>query len=182
MTFLNAEFMNKRIILLVEDDSMDAELATIALEAPEPTTQVVRVRDGAKALEYLYQRGEFENRPGGNPMLILLDLKMPKVGGLDVLKGIKSNEHLKQIPVIMLTSSRETIDLVECYKHGANAFVVKPMDFDEFTRVLRQLGLFWLQINEPPPAALGAEYIGSPRLRGAPGVEWPGGFAGGPGR
>jgi CheY-like chemotaxis protein len=149
--------MNKKIILLVEDDSRDAELATIALEAPELATQVVRVRDGAKALEYLYQRGEFENRPSGNPILILLDLKMPKVGGLDVLKSIKTKECLKQIPVIMLTSSRETTDLVECYKHGANAFVVKPMDFDEFTRAIKQLGIFWLQINESPPGASAKE-------------------------
>jgi CheY-like chemotaxis protein len=149
--------MSKKIILLVEDDSRDAELATMALEPPELTTQVVRVRDGAKALEYLYQRGEFENRPGGNPMLILLDLKMPKVGGLDVLKSVKTKEYLKQIPVIILTSSREPTDLVECYKHGANAFVVKPMDFDEFTRTIRQLGIFWLQINEFPPGAPGKE-------------------------
>jgi CheY-like chemotaxis protein len=111
----------------------------------------VVVCDGEKALDYLYSRGEFKARTGGNPILVLLDLKMPKVNGLEVLKVIKADEYLKIIPVVVLSSSREAPDLVECYKHGVNAYVVKPVDFPEFMRAVKQLGIFWAAVNEPPP-------------------------------
>jgi CheY-like chemotaxis protein len=138
-------------ILLVEDDPRDVELTLAALEEHHLANKVAVVGDGAKALDYLYRRGEFKTRVGGNPILVLLDLKMPKVNGLEVLKIIKADEHLKIIPVVVLSSSRETPDLVECYKHGVNAYVVKPVDFAEFMKAVQQLGIFWAAINEPPP-------------------------------
>ena len=107
--------------------------------------------NGAAALDYLYRRGEFKDRTGGNPILVLLDLKMPKVSGLEVLKTIKADEQLKLIPVVVLSSSRETSDLIQCYQHGVNAYVVKPVDFGEFVEAVKQLGIFWAAVNEPPP-------------------------------
>jgi CheY-like chemotaxis protein len=142
---------NIKNILLVEDDPRDVELTLAALEEQHLANKVVVVRDGEKALDYLYRRGEFKTRAGGDPILVLLDLKMPKVDGLEVLKIIKADEHLKMIPVVMLTSSRETPDLVGCYKNGTNAYVVKPVDFAKFMNALKQLGIFWAAINEPPP-------------------------------
>ena len=143
--------MNTKHILLVEDDPRDVELTLAALKDHHLGHKFFVVHDGAEALDYLYCRGRYKTRSGGNPILVLLDNKMPKISGLEVLKSIKTNEHLKVIPVVLLTSSRETPDLIEFYKHGVNAYVVKPVDFDEFMNAVKQLGIFWAAINEPPP-------------------------------
>lgn len=143
--------MNTKHLLLVEDDPCDEELTLTALAEHPMANKVFVVHDGAEALDYLYCRGKFQTRTGGNPIVILLDNKMPKVTGLEVLKIIKADEHLKVIPVVALTSSRETPDLIEFYQHGVNAYVVKPVSFAEFMKVIRQLGIFWATINEPPP-------------------------------
>jgi CheY-like chemotaxis protein len=148
---MNTEIRNIRNMLLVEDDPRDVELTLAALEEHHLANKVVVVHDGAEALDYLFCRGKFKARAGGNPIVVLLDLKMPKVNGLEVLKTIKDDACLKIIPVVVLSSSRETPDLVECYKHGVNAYVVKPVDFAEFMRALKHLGVFWAAINEPPP-------------------------------
>jgi CheY-like chemotaxis protein len=138
-------------ILLAEDDPHDVELTLAALEEYHLANKVVTVSDGAEALDYLYCRGKFQNRANGNPILVLLDLKMPKVNGLEVLKAIRADEGLKLIPVVVLSSSRETPDLVGCYQNGVNAYVVKPVDFGEFMKAVKQLGIFWAVVNEPPP-------------------------------
>ena len=143
--------MNIRHILLAEDDPRDAKLTLAALEEHHLANKVFVVNDGEAALDYLYCRGKYKTREGGNPVAILLDLKMPKVDGLEVLKAIKTDANLKTIPIVMLTSSRETPDLVECYEQGVNAYVVKPVDFNEFAKAVRQLGIFWAAVNEPPP-------------------------------
>lgn len=148
---MDTEIVNIKNILLVEDDPRDVELTLAALDEHNLTNKVFVVNDGEKALDYLYRRGEFKTRAGGNPILVLLDLKMPKVSGLEVLKIIKADEYLKIIPVVVLSSSRETPDLVECYKHGVNAYVVKPVDFPEFMMAVKHLGIFWAAVNEPPP-------------------------------
>ena len=129
-------------ILLVEDDPRDVELTLAALEEHHLANQIEVVNNGAEALDYLYCRGNFNHRTGGNPILVLLDLKMPKVSGLEVLKVIKADAQLKIIPVVVLSSSRETPDLVQCYQHGVNAYVVKPVDFGEFVDAVKQLGIF----------------------------------------
>ena len=141
---------SSRHILLAEDDPRDAKLTLAALEVNDLPHTVVVVNDGEAALNYLYCRGKFEARTGGNPIAVLLDLKMPKVDGMEVLKIIKSDPKLKTIPVMALTSSRETQDLNECYQHGVNAYVVKPVDFAEFAQAIRCLGVFWTAVNEPP--------------------------------
>jgi CheY-like chemotaxis protein len=143
--------LNIKHILLAEDDPRDAKLTLDALEGHRLANKVFLVHDGEAVLDYLYCEGKFKGREGGNPVALLLDLKMPKVDGLEVLKIIKADERLKSIPVIMLTSSRETPDLTECYAHGVNAYVVKPVDFQEFENAVNQLGIFWSAINEPPP-------------------------------
>ena len=148
---MGVETMHLKNILLVEDDPQDVELTLAALEEHHLANKVAVVRDGAEALDYLYRRGKFKTRAGGNPIVVLLDNKMPKVSGLEVLKTIKADAHLKMIPVVALTSSRETPDLIEFYKHGVNAYVVKPVDFSEFMKVVEQLGVFWAAVNEPPP-------------------------------
>jgi CheY-like chemotaxis protein len=140
-----------KTILLAEDDPRDAKLTLDALEGHRLANNVFVVNDGEAVLDYLYCEGKFKGREGGNPVALLLDLKMPKVDGLEVLKVIKADANLKSIPVIMLTSSRETPDLTECYAHGVNAYVVKPVDFQEFENAVNQLGIFWAAINEPPP-------------------------------
>jgi CheY-like chemotaxis protein len=145
--------VNIRHILLAEDDPRDAKLTLAALEGYNLANKVFTVHDGEAVLDYLYCRGKFEKREGGNPVVVLLDLKMPKVDGLEVLKIVKADEYLKTIPIVMLTSSRETPDLIECYKHGVNAYVVKPVDFNEFAKAVKQLGIFWAAVNEPPPRA-----------------------------
>jgi CheY-like chemotaxis protein len=141
-------------ILIVEDDAKDVELTLMALEDYKLTNDVVVTRDGQEALDYLYCRGQFHTRPGENPAVILLDLKLPKVDGLEVLKQIRSDERLKMTPVVVLTSSREEKDMVKSYKLGVNAYVVKPVDFHEFVNAVKELGVFWAIINEPPPGSM----------------------------
>jgi CheY-like chemotaxis protein len=143
--------VNIKNILLAEDDPGDVELTLAALEENHLANKVAVVRNGEEALDYLYRRGKFKMRLGGNPIVVLLDNKMPKVNGLEVLKIIKADEHLRTIPVVVLTSSRETPDLIEFYNHGVNAYVVKPVDFSEFMKAVKQLGVFWAAVNEPPP-------------------------------
>jgi CheY-like chemotaxis protein len=140
-----------RNILLVEDDPRDVELTLAALEEYHLANKVLVVHDGAEALDFLYCRGKFKTRARGHPVVVLLDIKMPKVNGLEVLKIIKADDCLKIIPVVVLSSSREAADLAECYKHGVNAYVVKPVDFAEFMKAIKHLGIFWAAINEPPP-------------------------------
>ena len=141
-------------ILMVEDDARDVELTLTALEEYNLANEVVVVHDGAEALDYLYYRGPFQMRTGDNPAVILLDLKLPLVDGLEVLKQIKSDEKLRMIPVVVLTSSKEETDMVASYKLGVNAYVVKPVDFHEFVNAIRELGVFWAVINEPPPGSM----------------------------
>lgn len=148
---MSPEIMNVKSILLAEDDPRDVELTLAALEEHHLANKVAVVGNGAEALDYLYRRGKFKLRGGGNPILMLLDLKMPKVNGLEVLKIIKADEQLKSIPVVILSSSRQTPDLIECYQHGVNAYVVKPVDFPDFVVAVKQLGVFWAAVNEPPP-------------------------------
>lgn len=138
-------------ILLVEDNENDVELTLAALDEFRLANEVDQARDGAEALDYLYRRGRFSERPEGPPVVVLLDLKMPKVDGLEVLRTMKSDPNLRAVPVVMLTSSREERDLVRSYELGANAYVVKPVDFQQFIESVRQLGCFWALINEPPP-------------------------------
>jgi len=141
-------------ILLVEDDPKDVELTMTALEEYNLANEVFVVRDGEEALDYLYSRGSFKARAKGNPAVILLDLKLPKVDGLEVLQKIRGNGTLKFIPVVVLTSSREERDMVASYKLGVNAYVVKPVDFHEFVNAIKELGVFWAVINEPPPGSV----------------------------
>ena len=141
-------------ILIVEDDPNDVELTLTALEDYNLVNDVVVTRDGQEALDYLYCRGQFSNRPNENPAVLLLDLKLPKVDGLEVLKQIKSDERLKMIPVVVLTSSHEEKDMARSYKLGVNAYVVKPVDFHEFVNAVKELGAFWAVINEPPPGSI----------------------------
>ncbi len=141
-------------ILLAEDNANDVELTLAALAEHNLANEVVVVRDGNEALDYLYRRGPFANRPGEHPAVVVLDIKMPKVGGLEVLRAIKQDEHLRVIPVVMLTSSREEGDLMRSYQAGVNAYVVKPVDFNQFSEAVKQLGLFWALINETPPGSL----------------------------
>ena len=138
-------------ILLAEDSPQDAELTLNALAEHNITNLVDVARDGAEALDYLYKRGKFVDRQGGNPVLVLLDLKMPRMDGLEVLRTVKADPQLRTIPVVILTSSREEQDVVRSYELGVNAYVVKPVEFDQFMRAVRDLGLFWLLINESPP-------------------------------
>ncbi|HBI68180.1 MAG TPA: two-component system response regulator [Massilia sp.] len=140
-------------ILLVEDNPHDLELTLVALAKSQLANEVVVVRDGAEALDYLLRRGEFAERPEGNPAVTLLDLKLPKVDGLEVLAEIRKTGALKSMPVVMLTSSKEEQDLVRSYELGVNAYVVKPVDFKEFVCAIADLGIFWAVLNEPPPGS-----------------------------
>jgi len=144
-------------ILLVEDDPKDVELTLTALDEYNLANEVVVARDGEEALDYLYYRGNFTMRSSENPAVLLLDLKLPKVDGLEVLKQIKVDEKLKMIPVVVLTSSHEERDMVASYRLGVNAYVVKPVDFHEFVNAIRELGIFWAIINEPPPGSIKAK-------------------------
>ena len=153
MTTEIAKIKKSKTILLVEDDSQDLELTLTALDDQSLTGRVVVVRDGAQALDFLYCRGEFSARVRGNPALVLLDNKMPKITGLEVLKTIRADEHLKFTPVVVLSSSREVSDVAACYQHGVNSYVVKPLYFEEFKKAIRELCIFWATVNEPPPMA-----------------------------
>jgi DNA-binding response OmpR family regulator len=141
-------------ILIVEDDPNDVELTLTALAEYNLANEVVVTRDGQQALDYLYCRGEFSTRPTGNPAVMLLDLKLPKVDGLEVLQQIKSDERLKMVPVVVLTSSHEEKDMMRSYRLGVNAYVVKPVDFHEFVNAVKELGVFWGVINAPPPGSV----------------------------
>jgi CheY-like chemotaxis protein len=146
--------MDKEIkdILLAEDDSKDLELTLTALRKNHIANRVIVVRDGAEVFDYLYREGEFAHRAGPNPSLILLDLRMPKVDGLEVLRRVKSDAKLNMIPVVVLTCSRAESDLVESYRLGVNAYVVKPVHFTEFVEAVSHLAMFWALVNEPPQA------------------------------
>jgi CheY-like chemotaxis protein len=141
-------------ILLAEDSAKDIELTLAALAEHNLANDVVVVRDGGEALDYLYRRGAYASRTNDNPAVVLLDLKMPKVDGIQVLRTIKADAALQKIPVVMLTSSREENDVVESYRLGVNAYVVKPVGFAEFVQAVSQLGVFWALINEPPPGTV----------------------------
>jgi CheY-like chemotaxis protein len=140
-----------RPILLVEDSPKDVELVLAALKRNKFANPVVVARDGAEALDYLYRRGGFAGASGPLPIVMLLDLKMPRVDGLEVLRQVKGDERLRIVPVVMLTSSREEADLVRSYELGVNAYVVKPVVFQEFVDAIKLTGNFWAVVNEPPP-------------------------------
>jgi len=140
-----------RPILLVEDNPRDLELTLAALAKCQLANDIVVARDGAEALDYLYGRNDYADRQPGDPAVVLLDLKLPKVDGLEVLERVKSDPNQRQIPVVMLTSSREERDLLRSYELGVNAFVVKPVDFNAFFEAIQDLGMFWAILNEPPP-------------------------------
>jgi CheY-like chemotaxis protein len=146
---------NLQRILLVDDSPRDREMALDALETYNLANEVVALRDGAEALDYLFRRGEFVGRSGGQPVVVLLDLKMPKVDGLEVLRQIKGDPNLRMIPVVVMTSSREEHDIVRSYQLGVNAYVVKPVRFEDFVDAVRLLGGFWAILNEPPPGSVG---------------------------
>ena len=141
-------------ILLVEDDPKDVELTLTGLGEYNLANEVVVARDGEEALDYLYRRGDFASRANGNPAVVLLDLKLPKINGFEVLEQVRAEENLKMIPVVVLTSSHEERDLVASYKLGVNAYVVKPVDFHQFVNAVKELGVFWAVINQPPPGSV----------------------------
>jgi CheY-like chemotaxis protein len=138
-------------ILLVEDDPKDIELTLAALAEHNLANGVAVARDGVEALDYLYRRGAFDRRAPGNPVVILLDLKMPRLDGMQVLRQLKADGQMRLIPVVVLTSSRESLDLQACYQLGVNAYVVKPVRFIDFMEAVKQIGVFWALINQPPP-------------------------------
>ena len=142
-------------ILLVEDDPNDAELTVMALTDNHLANEIVIARDGEEAL--VYRRGAYESKEGGNPIVVLLDLKLPKVDGLEVLKQVKSDPGLKKVPVVMLTSSREERDVLNSYDLGTNSYVAKPVGFEEFVESVKEVGLFWTVVNHPPPGSGGVD-------------------------
>jgi CheY-like chemotaxis protein len=144
-------------ILLVEDDPKDIELTLTALGEYNLANEIMVARDGVEALDYLYRRGEFALRPEGNPVVILLDLKMPRLDGAQVLRQLKSDEQMRFVPVVILTSSCESRDLEEAYRLGANAYVVKPVRFTEFVEAIKGIGVFWALINKPPLGSVGRQ-------------------------
>jgi len=146
---------NLKRILLAEDNERDIELVLDALEEHRLANEVIVVRDGAEALDYLYRRGKYGAREDNLPVVVLLDLKMPKVDGLEVLRQIKSDSKLKVTPVVMMTSSREEQDLVQSYQLGVNSYLVKPVKFQQFVESVKQLSVYWALMNEPPPGAAG---------------------------
>lgn len=141
-------------ILLAEDDPRDIELTLAALSENKLVNDVVVVRDGEEALDYLYRRGRYASRPEGQPVVVLLDLKMPKIDGIEVIRKLKSDEQMRTLPLVVLTSSRESRDLEECYRLGVNAFVVKPVHFGAFMEAVKEVGAFWAIVNEPPPGSI----------------------------
>jgi CheY-like chemotaxis protein len=142
-------------ILLAEDNKNDVELTLSALEEYNLANEVVVVRDGVEVLDYLFQRGQFATHANGIPAVILLDLKMPRMDGLEALRQVRAEPRFKHVPVVMITSSREEQDLVRSYELGVNAYVVKPVDFQKFVECIKQIGFFWALINEPPPGQIG---------------------------
>jgi CheY-like chemotaxis protein len=138
-------------ILLVEDSPNDVELTMVALGEHNLANEVDVARDGVEALDYLFRRGNFQGREDTNPAVVLLDLKLPKIDGFEVLRQVRTEERFKMIPVVVLTSSREEQDLIETYRLGINAYVVKPVDFHQFVDAVKKLGVFWMLVNEPPP-------------------------------
>jgi CheY-like chemotaxis protein len=138
-------------ILLAEDDPRDQELTIMALSEYRLVNEILVVSDGVEALDYLHRRGRFADVPPGNPAILLLDLKMPKVDGLEVLREIRQTPELRLLPVVMLTSSKEEADIAESYNLGASAYVVKPVDFHDFVDAVKKTGVFWAILNEPPP-------------------------------
>ncbi len=144
--------MDFKPILLVEDSPNDAELTLEALHGSALANDVVVMRDGAEALDYLFRQGDHADRASGDPAVILLDLKLPKVNGMEVLAAVRQHPSTQRIPVVILTSSREQLDLARGYQLGANAFVVKPVGFPAFSKAIQELGAFWAVLNEPPPA------------------------------
>jgi CheY-like chemotaxis protein len=145
------QFMELKKILLVEDSANDARLTLAAFGDSGLTNEIVWVRDGQEALDYLFLAGAYANRSDGNPAVVLLDLKLPKIDGLQVLERVKQTPSLRALPVVMLTSSSEEGDLARSYGAGVNAYVVKPVAFPEFVEALKKLGLFWALVNHPPP-------------------------------
>lgn len=146
--------MQLKPILLVEDNPKDLDLALHALEKSNLANEVVVVRDGKEAIDYLFRHGAYAERPQGNPAVVLLDLKLPKLDGIQVLEKIKAEPSLQTMPVVMLTTSREEKDLVKSYQLGVNAYVVKPVAFKDFIAAIQELGIFWAVVNEPPPGSL----------------------------
>ncbi len=140
-----------RTILFAEDNPRDVELTLEALGDHNLANNVIVVRDGVETMEYLRREGKYKQRKTGNPAVLLLDIKMPRMDGIEVLRAIRSDNLLKMLPVVMLTSSREEQDLIKSYELGVNAYVVKPVDFKEFIEAVKQLGVFWAVINEAPP-------------------------------
>ena len=146
--------MDSKAILLVEDNQADEDLAILALKKNKFRNDVVVARDGAEALDYLFGTGSYAGQEAPRlPAMILLDLKLPKISGLEVLKRVRSDERTKLVPIVILTSSKEEVDLISGYSLGANSYIRKPVDFKEFNEVIRQMGSYWLAINEPPPEA-----------------------------
>jgi len=153
--------LDDKYILLAEDDAVVAELVLHTFAQHDPPPRIVHVRDGVETLDFLHARNRFEGRDPGNPTVVLLDVKMPRLDGLEVLRHIKSDEHLRIMPVVMLTSSQDERDVRQSYELGANAYVVKPVEYRQFALVLQHLDAFWLGINHPPPRTLaGAEFLG----------------------
>jgi len=147
-------------ILLIEDNPRDLELTLVALERSQLANEVIVLRDGVEALDYLFRRGEFAERSPGNPAVLLLDLKLPRIDGLEVLKTVRETAELRAIPVVMLTSSREEPDLARAYELGVNAYVVKPVEFKNFVSAISDLGMFWAVLNEPPPGSTRLQRMG----------------------
>ena len=144
--------MSESIILLVEDNRDDEELTRLALEESNVSNRLVVVHDGQEALDWLYRTGKYAGRdPDEEPSVVLLDLKLPKVGGLEVLERIRSDPQTRRVPVVILTSSREEQDLLRGYDLGVNSYIRKPVDFEQFTHAVRDLGMYWMVLNEPPP-------------------------------
>lgn len=148
--------MDIKRILLVEDNANDIELILTGLAENNLANEVIVVRDGEEALDYLFRRGIFRLRREGHPILVMLDLKLPKIDGLEVLAQMKSTPDLRPIPVVILTASREESDLISSYNLGVNGYVIKPLDFHEFVDAIKSLGLFWAVVNQPPPGSLPA--------------------------
>lgn len=143
-----------KCVLLVEDNMNDAELIMTGLEENNLANQIIHVRDGVEALDYLYYRGKFINRKNGHPVVVLLDLNLPRVSGFEVLRQMRTDEKTKLIPVVILTSSRVDKDIIEGYALGTNGYVVKPIDFHEFVDTIKQMGAYWAIINQPPPLSV----------------------------